>query len=76
MPGAGFKKIAREWRALQETVVNRPYNMVQEQMVYFLLERLVIQRSLILLFSILEGKRHGEIMLRHGLHRRPDQWCS
>jgi len=33
MPGAGFKKIAREWRALQETVVNRPYNMVQEQMV-------------------------------------------
>lgn len=33
VPGAGFKKKAREWRALQEAVVNRPYNMVQEEMV-------------------------------------------
>ncbi|KAI9567140.1 cytochrome P450 [Boletus coccyginus] len=32
VPGAGFKKKAREWRALQEAVVNRPYNMVQEEM--------------------------------------------
>ncbi|ETW79565.1 cytochrome P450 monooxygenase 37 [Heterobasidion irregulare TC 32-1] len=31
MPGAGFKKIAREWRILQEAVVNRPFDMVRDQ---------------------------------------------
>jgi len=32
-PGAGFKKTARTWRALQETVRNKPFKMVLNQRV-------------------------------------------
>ena len=35
MPGAGFKKIARQWRRLQESVRNKPYDMVVDQQVSF-----------------------------------------
>lgn len=32
-PGAGFKKKAREWKKLQEDLVNRPFEMVESQVV-------------------------------------------
>ncbi|KAI0260713.1 cytochrome P450 [Gloeopeniophorella convolvens] len=31
MPGAGFKKKAREWRKLSEAMINVPYDMVKEK---------------------------------------------
>lgn len=33
MPGAGFKKIAKKWRKLQESVRHGAYDMVVEQQV-------------------------------------------
>ncbi|KAK7449185.1 hypothetical protein VKT23_013331 [Stygiomarasmius scandens] len=32
MPGAGFKRVAAQWRKLQEAVVNRPFDMVKDQL--------------------------------------------
>ncbi|KAI9465876.1 cytochrome P450 [Lactarius psammicola] len=31
MPGAGFKKKAKEWRKLSEAMINVPYNMVKDK---------------------------------------------
>jgi len=31
MPGAGFKKKAKEWRKLSQAMINVPYNMVKEK---------------------------------------------
>ncbi|THH10178.1 hypothetical protein EW146_g8450 [Bondarzewia mesenterica] len=31
MPGAGFKRKAREWRKLSQAMINAPYNMVKEK---------------------------------------------
>lgn len=31
VPGAGFKKTARSWRTLQESVVNGLFNVVVDQ---------------------------------------------
>jgi hypothetical protein len=33
MPGAGFKKKAREWRKLSQAMINIPYDMVKEKFV-------------------------------------------
>ena len=33
MPGAGFKKKAKEWRKLSQAMINVPYNMVKEKFV-------------------------------------------
>jgi hypothetical protein len=36
MPGAGFKKTAEAFRETAHELINKPYNMVKEQMVRFL----------------------------------------
>ena len=33
MPGAGFKKKAKEWRKLSEAMINVPYDMVKDKFV-------------------------------------------
>ena len=33
MPGAGFKRKAKEWRKLSQAMINVPYNMVNEKFV-------------------------------------------
>jgi hypothetical protein len=33
MPGAGFKRKAKEWRTLSQAMINVPYNMVKEKFV-------------------------------------------
>ena len=33
MPGAGFKKKAKEWRKLSQAMINVPYEMVKEKFV-------------------------------------------
>jgi hypothetical protein len=33
MPGAGFKRKAKEWRKLSQAMINVPYEMVKEKFV-------------------------------------------
>ena len=35
VPGAGFHKIAREWKQCMENTVNIPYNLVKQRMVCY-----------------------------------------
>ena len=37
-PGAGFKRMAREWNATLQDMVDQPYKFVKDQMVYILMD--------------------------------------
>jgi hypothetical protein len=41
MPGAGFKRKAKEWRTLSQAMINVPYNMVKEKFVSGLSLRII-----------------------------------
>jgi hypothetical protein len=71
VPGAGFKRQAKEWRKLQEAVRNRPFKMVQEQRVRF---RLLtsLQARLLLTFTSCTGEGYIKAFIREHVLGRED----